>query len=308
MTFTHAVTTNNYGPYRFIVDADPSLGTHTTIASAVAAASDGDTIFIRDGTYTEDVVLPPGIHLTAGAAGTEDGPVTIVGKISMTAAGRSTLSHLHLRTNGDYVLEITGSALSRLEIFNCYLSGDDNTLLNSASTVGGSLIFLFECNGDLNTTGIAIFDTDNAGGLRFFYCYFLNNGGSTTASVSNSTAGLQIFYSRFTNNISFTAATVIDFYYSFLGNPVANVTVLDLTATAAGQIHYCLIYGGTAISVTIADITTTLIMTFIDFGNTNASTTSIGASATIRYGRWTKTTGVALGLAGAGTYTPLSVN
>ena len=46
MTFTHALSTNNYGPAKFIVDALVANGTHTTIASALTSASSGDTIFL----------------------------------------------------------------------------------------------------------------------------------------------------------------------------------------------------------------------------------------------------------------------
>jgi pectin methylesterase-like acyl-CoA thioesterase len=65
MTFTHALSTNNYGPAKFIVSSSAANGTHTTIAAALTSASTGDTIFIRPGTYTENLTLKAGVNLTA---------------------------------------------------------------------------------------------------------------------------------------------------------------------------------------------------------------------------------------------------
>ena len=51
------VTVYSYTPANWIVDATANKGTHQTIATATASASAGDTIFIREGTYTIEKYL-----------------------------------------------------------------------------------------------------------------------------------------------------------------------------------------------------------------------------------------------------------
>lgn len=46
-----------------LVVASDGSGDYTTISAAVSAASDGDTIYIKDGTYTETVVINKYLHL-----------------------------------------------------------------------------------------------------------------------------------------------------------------------------------------------------------------------------------------------------
>ena len=56
---------NKFGVAKWIVDSTASLGTHTTIAAALTSASSGDTIFIRPGTFTENLTLKAGVDLCA---------------------------------------------------------------------------------------------------------------------------------------------------------------------------------------------------------------------------------------------------
>ena len=112
MTFTHALSTNNYGPAKFIVDASAANGTHTTIAAALTSASSGDTIFIRPGTYTENLTLKAGVNLCAFDCDDLTPNVTISGKATFTAAGTVTISGIRLQTNSDFLLAVTGSAAS----------------------------------------------------------------------------------------------------------------------------------------------------------------------------------------------------
>ena len=57
----HWLSITGYVP-SIVVAADGS-GDYTSISAAVAAAKDGDTIFIKDGTYTETVVVNKFLHL-----------------------------------------------------------------------------------------------------------------------------------------------------------------------------------------------------------------------------------------------------
>ena len=85
MTFTHALTTGNYGPAKFIVSANVYEGTHTTIAAALTSASSGDTIFIRPGTYTENLTLKAGVNLCAYECDGQTPNVTVIGTLISTS-------------------------------------------------------------------------------------------------------------------------------------------------------------------------------------------------------------------------------
>ena len=91
MAFTHALSTNNYGPAKFIVATSAANGTHTTLASAMADAVSGDIIFMRD-SVTENVTLTPGVSITSFAGSPSSSQVSITGTLTMTGAGICNLS------------------------------------------------------------------------------------------------------------------------------------------------------------------------------------------------------------------------
>jgi hypothetical protein len=103
MAFTHALSTNNYGPAKFVVATSAANGTHTTLASAMSAASSGDTIFLRD-SVTENVTLTPGVNISSWPSGSSlngTGNAKITGKLTMTGAGSVTIVGIQLETNSD---------------------------------------------------------------------------------------------------------------------------------------------------------------------------------------------------------------
>src|SRR5271166_4077590 len=182
MTFTHAVATDNYGPAKFIVSANAYEGTHTTIAAALTSASSGDTIFIRTGTYTENPTLKAGVNLVAYDADALTPNVIIVGKCTATFPGTASLSGIQIHTNSDYALAVTGSAATIINLFNCFLQGVNNTILDYTSSSGSSSINIYSCQFDFSTTGIALFSSSGAGIMQFNNCIANNTGGTSTAT------------------------------------------------------------------------------------------------------------------------------
>ena len=102
---------------------DPSgNGDFTTIAAALTASVSGTDIFIRPGTYTENLTLKAGVNLV-GFKGDESTPnVTIIGKLTYTVAGTCTVSNIRLQTISDFFLAVTGSAASVINLENCFLN------------------------------------------------------------------------------------------------------------------------------------------------------------------------------------------
>jgi len=284
MTFTHSLSTNNYGPNKFVVSADVANGTHTTIQAAVTAASSGDNIFIRQGTYTEDITLKAGITLTADS-GSQDTPnVTIVGKMTFTGVGMVTIANIRLQTNSDYFLEVSGSSASILLVHNCYLNCTNNTGILYSSSSSSSVLGLRNCTGDVGTTGITLFTKSSAGTLSLRTLNIGNTGNSTTASTI-SAGGCTCQNSTF--EIPFSCSGTGGLVFDRSQFATSGTTCFSNTSSATTiRLNLSLISSGSAVPMTV------------DTGSL------ITASNLV-----IKTTN-AVAVSGAGTfaYTPLSFN
>lgn len=139
------LSTNTFTAAKWIVSADPTQGTHTTIQAAINAASSGDTILIRDGTYTEDPVLSSGISLTALSFN-----AIINGACTFSSAGSVTLSGITLQTNSNFFLSVTGANASIVNLNSCNLFSFNNIGINLSSTNAASRIFINNCFGLAN--------------------------------------------------------------------------------------------------------------------------------------------------------------
>lgn len=280
MTFTRALATNNYGPAKFIVDGTTTAnGTHSTIATALTSASSGDTIFIRPGTYTENLTLKVGVNLTAYGSDSSlngTGKVIISGTCTLTTAGSVTMSGIQLQTNSAALLAVTGSVASVVNLENCYLNCTNNTGITFSSSSASAAINLSNCNGDLGTTGIAIFSHSSAGSLNFNNTIFNNAGGSTTAStISSGSVGIN--RSVINNPITTSSTGTISAIFSQFS--ASNAIALTHGGSASSNLNYCTFGTGTAACVTIS---TTLALNFCSFNSTNATSVVTGAG-TVKY-------------------------
>lgn len=198
------LSTNTFGAAKWIVSSDATQGTHTTIAAALISASSGDTIFIRPGTYTENLTLKAGVNLTAFDGDAFTPNVTISGKATASFSGSCSISGVRLQTNGDFALVVSGANPTIVNLIECYLNCTNNTGISFTSSNSSAEISIRDCEGDLQTTGIKIFDSSSAGSLYINYSFFFNTGGSSAANtISNGV--LDIFSSAFFNPIE-TAA------------------------------------------------------------------------------------------------------
>src|SRR5258708_719355 len=145
-----------------IVSQTAGQGNYTAIAAAITAAASGTTIFIKPGTYTENLTLKANVDLAAWPGDSADGNVTIVGKLTLTVATTVNISSIRLQTNGDFVLVVSGSADSRINLNDCDIRCTNNTGLSFTTSGTGSLLNLDSCTGDLTTTGIAYFASSAA--------------------------------------------------------------------------------------------------------------------------------------------------
>jgi len=188
---------------------DPNgLGDFTTIGAALTAASSGQTIFIRPGTYTENPTLKAGVNLVAFEADAFTPNVIILGKCTATFAGSCSLAGIQLKTNGDYALVISGASVTNVTLANCYIVANNNAI-NLTSSGGASLI-LYYCQGQIRTNGANFFNT-SAPGITIYGGSYTTDG-STIGTSAITGGALNIYASCYfaspvttSNGANFTA-------------------------------------------------------------------------------------------------------
>lgn len=270
--------TSGFRYSKFIVSPTAGQGTHTTIQAAINAASSGDVIFVRTGSYTENLTLAAGVDLCAWPGDAADGNVTIVGTCTLTVATTVNISSIRLQTNSAALLAVTGSAASIINLNNCYLNCTNNTGITFSSSDAGAKINLMGCTGDLGTTGIALFSHSSSGVLQAVGCYFTNSGSSVTSStVSAGTFGANI--STFSSPIttSGTGAFSSDTNAYICGS--LNTTAVTIGGSGGSVSRYDIYSSGSASAISVGS-TLTLGHPEVDSSNTNAIT----GAGTVTYG------------------------
>ena len=219
---------NNYCPEKWMVDPTPGQGTHTTLAAATADASAGDTIRIRanPNPYTENFTPKAGVNYVADTIDGLTPNVTIVGKISISAAGTYSFSGIRLQTNNDNFLAVTGSAASVVNLYDCYLNVTNAIGIVNSSSSGSAYITFNRCQGNISTTGITLFTHSGAGITSFKYTDINNSGSSVTRSTC-SAGGVFLAWSNMNCPIT-TSST------GFIGIGYSNMTGLDVPALIHG--------------------------------------------------------------------------
>lgn len=242
----------NYSVSNGFVVAKDNTGDFTTIQSAITAASSGQTIFVRDGTYTENLTLKAGVDITALGGDSNEPNVTIIGKCSYTGTGTTTISNVKLQTNSDFAVAVTGSAASVLVIVNCVLIGSNNTIISYTTSNASSQISLSVCTVDLTTTGIAYFSMSSTGSMVWDWVLGGNSGSSTT-NATQSAGTLTIRKCVISCDITTSGTGQILVSYSQLGRGAGNTTALTHGSSAGNcALNYCTVNTGTAAAISIS--------------------------------------------------------
>lgn len=276
------VATNQFGTAKFIVDTNglSSGATHSTIAAALTSASSGDTIFIKPGIYTENLTLKAGVNLTALPGDPYTPNVTIVGKLTATFAGTASISNIRLQTNSDFFLSVTGSNATIIYVLNCYLNMVNNTGIQFTSSSSSSRVYCFNCNGDLGTTGIAIYSSSSAGSIIIRYSIIFNSGNSTVANT-NSAGNATFAFVEIQNPITISGTGGFSAQHLAIFTPTTNSTCLTHGGSGAASARYCRFESGTAVAISVgagASIATSVLVV-----NSNNATAAIDGAGTILY-------------------------
>lgn len=277
MTFTHGLSTNNYGCAKFIVSATASQGTHLTLESALAVASSGDTIFLRPGTYTLSggtAALVAGVNIAAYDCDALTPNVTVIGKLTFASAGSVSISGIRLQTptspGNDFFLAVTGSAASIVNIKNCYLNCANNTGISFTSSSSSAQINIIDSKADTGNTGIAYFSDSSAGTLSIIQSEFLNTGGSSEP-CTKSAGQLSIKYCSFRLPITYSSsnsASTYTFSNASLGS--VNATFLTTSGTGTFTCSNCNISTGSASAISVG-VNTTVSVNNATINSTNTN-------------------------------------
>lgn len=275
------LSTNTFTASTWIVNSDATKGTHTTLAAALTSASSGDLILLQT-SVTENPTLKAGVNITGfpcDSSFNNTGRVKIIGKCTMSTAGTVTLSGIELQTNSDFLLAVTGSAASIVNLNNCYLNCVNNTGISFTTSNAAAVINIYYCVGDLGTTGIGVFSASSTGSLSMCWCQFTNTGSSVTASTSSATA-VDIRYSNLPFVFSTSSTGVINLRYNAMGVSASNTTLLTTVGTGGMVIEHCRIASGTASAISVGTGTTVNILYCVI---TSTNTNAITGAGTLNY-------------------------
>jgi len=245
------ISTNTFGIAKWVVSANAWEGTHTTIQAAVTAASSGEVVFIRHGTYTENITLKAGVNLCGQEGSEPNATVNIVGRLTASTDGIVAIKNVTLTTNSDYILVLGAANTDKITFDNCYFVANGNTAISYTSSDVTSYVTLRNCVADIPALTTAFFINTSAGTFSCYGCTMTNSGASTTNSTSS--AGLTEF---FDSVVKFAITTSGSSYFtgtrSTFDTATQNIEALTIGGGQGSLFLSCEITTGTASAISSA--------------------------------------------------------
>lgn len=268
---TQSISTNTFGVAKWVVSADATQGTHTTIAAATTSAASGDTIYIRDGAYTENITGKAGLNYI----GESLTGVTIIGKITLAVAGTITFQSISFITNSDNIASLAGSSASAIGFFNCGFSPTNATGIVINNNIAGSGITIYHC-GCSCTNGFSLFTLTT--GLLLIEKFTSAQTAALSSTASTMAAGtLQIRDSYLSVPLTCSGGTVI---LDGITIDQAALNTTALTVSGATVTSYdCVYRSGSASAINVSSGTLNSYNDIVESSNTNAVT----GAGTINY-------------------------
>lgn len=255
-----------------IVDAS-GHGDFTTIEDALSAASSGQTIFIRPGTYTPaggTATLKSGVNIAAFQCDAQTPNVTIIGKLGFSSAGTVSISGIELKTNADFFLDVSGASLSMVNLINCFLNCVDNTGISFSSSNASSQINLINCNGNAPSNTTTYWNSSSPGTISVTSGFF---NGTTTLASTNSAGIVAIYQSIIGIPLSCSGSGEIDAFNSVIDTHNTNSICITTAGTSVNTFKNSSFSSGTAASISIgAGTTVSLMNANINSSNANPLT------------------------------------
>jgi hypothetical protein len=280
MPFTHALSTNNYGTSRIIVDPNPANGTHTSISAAIASASAGDVIIIKPATYVEAYTVDKNLTFFSYDSSFRDGErVTISGKCTLTADSVNIGFYgIKFDTNADNSFLLTGNS-SSIVCDNCYFNAD---VANTLSMTGNSSTAFYAINSAGNFANTFSLGTTTNGAIWLQNCTFVD--ATTPGTMTSSAGSIRVINSMVVFPVSVTSTGVLIIVNSNFGgeqSPQVNTTWVTTAGSGTSFIDNSTFNSGTASAISIGTGTTVVASGLrVSSSNTNA----ISGLGTIQYG------------------------
>lgn len=275
-----------------VVDPSSTVGlrgTFTTITLALAAAVSGQTIFIRPGTYTENLTLKAGVNLSAFVCDAQNAQVIIAGECNATFSGSCSISGIQFQhgLTGVGIL-VSGTDATIVNLINCFIktTHSPGTSIANTSINTGAIINVLSCRGDISVSGgTVLYQNTGTGIINFYSSYFTNSGNSLSLNSAGSGSGastVNIFSSFFSNGIACNSTSTTLISDSSVITP--NTVCLQVTSTETASLicSNCYLDSGTASTINLVSGSGTInaLNSTIKSSNTNAIT----GSGTIQYG------------------------
>lgn len=273
------LSTNTFGVAKWVVSPDPTQGTHTTITGAMASASSGDTIYVRDGTYTESFTATAGVSLVSFPVENQTPNVIINGTITVSAAGTFSISGFQIQNPINYLFEISGASAVTCNINNCHLLSTNASALILSSSNSASVVNIENCTGELLSNLINYWNLVGNGTINIGSCTFSNPGASTQASF-NQQGNVNIYYSNIYAPVSNTSAGSLSVAFSTINS--SSVSTASIASSGVGTLFVdnSTLSSGSATAVTIgAGLTANVSSCFI----ISTATDAIGGSGILNY-------------------------
>jgi len=261
------VTVYSYTPANWIVDATANKGTHQTIATATASASAGDTIFIREGTYTESFTAKAGVSYVALATNN----VIINGVVTMNTAGIMTFTGIQFSNTTGNCVVVSGSSSIGATFYSCFFNIKTGIAISNSNS--SATVILSNCQ-IVNSS--AQFISWSAGTLELSNCIETS---SVTPTASSITGGGFIVQNCYLIS-SFAISTNCTFTDSYFDSSSLSVTPLVFTGTATTTINQSKVLGGTASAISIGS-SYALAVTNLTISSSN--TNAIAGSGALQY-------------------------
>lgn len=254
----------------FIVDANALYGTHTTIQSAINDASLLETkqyVFIRPGTYTENLTIKPTVSLVNYSSDQNSALVSIIGAHTVSAGTNISCTGLVFENPSGSLFTATASP-TFITFINCCFFPQGAT----GFIVGSGCNMIFEgCVANLFSSSIGYFSI-TSGAMSLIDCIFYNTIGSTVQNTVTS-GNLIIIRSIFQAPITSSGACSLGWSYSQFETGDLSAACYNAGANISSNtdIIFCEFTSGVAPAIICASGNVTLLQ--------NCTISSVNASA-----------------------------
>lgn len=298
MAFQHSLSTNNYGPAKFIVATSAANGTHTTLAGALADASSGDVIFMRD-SVTEDVTLKAGVTITAFPGSARASNVAIIGNATASFAGSCVIAGVKLQ--GAPFLTVSGSADTIVYVEECFLRVLAGNGIAYSSSSANSKVQLTNCFGNIADVAGFLYTQSSPGTVEIYQSEFSNSASSTNPATSS--AGLAVWRKSYSGSqVQTTSTAILQMEYTEVFVKDLNIASVVHNGTGANStVKQCQFSSGTATVITCGS-GATLQVADCFLATSNGTRTSGAGTITIISSEQVATSYAT----GSGTATPVS--